>query len=71
MPTRKPHHTHAVYAARDTGKHKAGEVVGYYSSHKHAMRGVDRHDNAYGGYAYRHQPLEHEHHKNSGESEDS
>lgn len=57
MPKREEHHTHRVYATRDTGKHKAGETVGYYSSGSRASTARDKHDNAYGAYAYRREPL--------------
>lgn len=57
MPKREEHHTHRVYAARDTGKHKAGETVGYYSSGSRASLARDKHDNNYGAYAYRREPL--------------
>ncbi len=58
MPTRKPEHTHEVHAYRDTGKHKAGQTVGYYQSHSRARLAADKHDNEYGAYAYRAHPLE-------------
>lgn len=57
MPKREDHHTHRTFAARDTGKHKAGETVGYYSSGSRARLSRDKHDNNYGAYAYRAEPL--------------